>query len=195
MNIRLGVFVAASIVGICLGVSAAFSGHFWGAASFVVAGVACGITFACFEEVSANPSFWPLTVLAGAATIFSVYDVFLSSPATDMKEQAAAIDLVSLLLPLDMDSQGLHLSTAERTLIHRGVVVCSMQQNTDVLDLTVNAQKAISYGPTATLIDGVDSALAQKKDIRCLDYYRELRKTQAGLFVFFEKQHPWVVRQ
>lgn len=189
-RIRLAMGLAFFLTGLVLAVFAGLEGRFWGACGFLVAGVAGSATVILWESYI-DPMFWLAPILGAALTIFSVLDVFTSSHAVNSKEIAAQDDFVSLLIHLEVN--GSRMSARERALTAEAFKVCALQTNYDQLELVGNAQKAIYLGSTLTLVDGINSAMAGERPLRCLDYYRELRKTQAPLFARMEQRHSWLL--
>ncbi|MEF9671911.1 hypothetical protein QNM99_03650 [Pseudomonas sp. PCH446] len=142
-------------------------------------------------EFWTSPSFWLAPVCAAALTFFSVVDVFTSSHAVNFEEAEAQNDFLNVLIHLEAGSSP--LSAREKMLAGEAFNVCALQENQDQQELVLGAQKALYFGPALTLADGVNSALAGERPVRCLDYYRELRKTQAQLFLRMEARYPWLL--
>jgi len=189
-RIRLAMGLAFFLTGLVLAVFAGLDGRFWWAYGFLVAGVSGSATVILWESYI-DPMFWLAPILGAALTIFSVLDVFTSSHAVNSKEIAAQDDFVSLLIHLEVN--GSRMSARERALTAEAFKVCALQTNYDQLELVGSAQKAIYLGSTLTLVDGINSAMAGEGPLRCLDYYRELRKTQAPPFARMEQRHSWLL--
>lgn len=189
-QIRLALGLAFFLIGLVLAVFAGVDGRLWGAGSFLVAGVAGAATVILWEAYT-DPIFWLAPVLGAALTIFSLVDVFTSSHAINAKEIAAQDDFVNLLIHLESNRSP--MTARERGLAAEAFKACTLQGSHDQLEFVGNAQKAIYLGSTLTLVDGIDSAMAGERPLRCLDYYRELRKTQAPLFARMELRHSWLL--
>jgi hypothetical protein len=85
------------------------------------------------------------------------------------------------------------LDSRESKLVNMALRACNSQPHVDQLDLVVNLQKALYFGPGLSLADGVNSELSVDTRVRCLDYYRELRKTRPEFFITLERDHPWLL--
>ncbi|MDH2077204.1 hypothetical protein [Pseudomonas atacamensis] len=191
LGVRLVIGGTALLAGLVLAAIAAFDGRFLGAAGFVAAGIALAVTVLFWEQWM-NPGFWIASVCATALTFFSIGDVLTSSHAVNFNEIEAQNDFLSLIINLQGWSSP--MSLREKKLVKAAFKVCALQGAQDQQELVIGAQKAIYFGSTVTLVDGVNSALITEHPVRCLDYYRELKKTQPQLFVKFERNHPWLLR-
>lgn len=191
MVIRLVALVIASLAGLVLAIIAGFDGRYWGAACFLVAGVTWGLTLAIFDVVYNEPGLLIIPVLALATTGLSIADVFSSSNALNAKLVDAQTDLVKILM--EADGPFTSLSGVEKKLVNKAFITCAIQDKVDALDLAVGAYKAVYFGPALTVADGINSAMSAPQPVRCLDYYRELRKTRPELFTQFEKDHSWLI--
>ncbi|MEN5216352.1 hypothetical protein ABE484_10905 [Pseudomonas pudica] len=179
----------ALLAGIALAVIAIVDGRYWGGAGFFTAGIAFATAIVLFEHWL-SPTFWFAPVCAALLTTFSVLDAFTSSHLMNLKEADAQRDFLKALINLEAGASP--LSAQEKQVAIRAFKVCAIQGELDQLDLVVNSQKALYYGSGLTLADGVNSALDGDQPLRCLDYYRELRKTQPQLFIQIERMHPWL---
>lgn len=188
-KIKLVLGGAALLTGIVLALIAFVDGRYWGGAGFVTAGIALATTIVLFEHWM-SPAFWFAPVCAALLTSFSILDAFTSSHLVNLKEAEAQSDFLKSLIYLEAGTSP--LTAREKQLANEAFKVCVMQGSQDQMELVVNAQKALSFGSALTLVDGANSALAGKQPVRCLDYYRELRKTQNQLFTEMEKKHPWL---
>ena len=191
-NFRLTLGLVSFLTGVVLAALAGWDGRFWGAGGFFVAGIAVAITV-IFWDAYSEPVFWFVPVLGAVLTLFSVIDVFTSSHAVNYKETEAQDDFLNVLIHLQGDTSP--MSAREKKLVEEAFRVCALQGNQDQLELVFSAQKAIYLGPTLTLADGVNSALAGEQPVRCLDYYRELRKTRAPLFAKMEIRNSWLLKE
>ncbi|WDH55350.1 hypothetical protein PUP75_11340 [Pseudomonas chlororaphis] len=192
LGFRLAVGGAALLAGLVLAVIAAIEGRFLGGAGSIAAGIALAVTVVFWEQCM-SPGFWLAPVCATALTYFSIGDVLTSSHAVNSNEIEAQNDFLNLII----NSQGglSPISLREKKLVEAAFKACALQGIQDQQDLIVGAQKAIYFGSALTLADGVNSALTSEHPVRCLDYYRELRKTQPQLFVRFERNHPWLLAE
>lgn len=191
LGFRLASGVVALLAGLVLAVIAAIEGRFLGGAGFIAAGIALAATVVCWE-LWMSPGFWIAPVCATALTFFSIGDVLTSSHAVNFNEIEAQNDFLSLIINLQgglLSPMSLH----EKKLVEAAFKVCVMQGIQDQRELVIGAQKAIYFGSSLTLADGLNSALTSKHPARCLDYYRELRNTQPQIFVKFERNHPWLL--
>ncbi|MDD2056566.1 hypothetical protein N5D52_14930 [Pseudomonas sp. GD03860] len=185
------VFAAgAFFTGLVLAVLAILESRYWGAAGCLAAGLALAITILLFEDVM-SPSFWLASTCTAALTLFSILDTFTSSHLVNLKEADAQNDFVTELMQLEAGSA--RLNSREKGIVTEALKTCVVQGYSDGMDMVVSAQKSIYFGPTLSLADGVNSALQIERPPRCLDYYRELRKTQPQLFMQMEKSHPWLL--
>lgn len=180
----------AFFTGVVLAVFAFSESRYWGAAGYLAAGLALAITILLFEDVM-SPSFWLASTCTAALTLFSILDTFTSSHLANLKEAEAQSDFVTELMQLEAGSA--RLNSRERRIVTAALKTCVVQGYSDGMDMVVSAQKSIYFGPTLSLADGVNSALQSERPPRCLDYYRELRKTQPQLFIQMEKSHPWLL--
>lgn len=188
-KIQLVSGAVAFLVGIVLAVIAIVDGRYWGGAGFLTAGIALAATIVLFEHWM-SPGFWIAPVCAALLTIFSVIDAFTSSHLVNLKEAEAQRDFLKALIYLESGSSP--LTARERKLANEAFKVCVIQGNLDQLELVVNSQKALYFGSALTLADGTNSVLNGEQPLRCLDYYRELRKNQPQLFIQMERLHPWL---
>jgi len=190
LGFRLALGVVAFLAGLVLAVIAAFEGRFLGGAGFVAAGIALAVTVV-FWELWMSPGYWIAPVCATALTFFSIGDVLTSSHAVNFNEIEAQNDFMSLIINLQGGLSPMNLR--EKRLVEAAFKVCVLQGIQDQQELVIGAQKAIYFGSAMTLVDGVNSALTSEHPSRCLDYYRELRKTKPQIFVNFERNHPWLL--
>lgn len=187
MYVRLVSGGTAFLIGVVLAFVFAIDGRWLAAAGFVAAGATWGLRFVLWDVANA----WPVTLFATAVTLFSIFDVVFSSNAINLKEQDAQQEFTHMLLEVQFGPP--RMSPTEKKLVSDAFTICALQTNHDQMEFVLNAQKAIYLGPALTLADGVNSVLDAKPSVRCLDYYRELRKTQPGLFVRLERHHPWLL--
>lgn len=180
----------AFFTGLFLAVVAISEERYWGAAGCFAAGAALAITILLYDE-GMSSNFWLASVCASALTLFSILDTFTSSHLVNPKEAEAQNDFVKELIQLEAGSA--RLNSRERRIVTAAFKTCVVQGYSDGMDMVVSAQKSIYFGPTLSLADGVNSALQSERPPRCLDYYRELRKTQPQLFMRMEKAHPWLL--
>ncbi|MGV6394020.1 hypothetical protein ACTUVN_003253 [Pseudomonas caspiana] len=191
MVIRLAVFAIASLAGLVLAVFAGIDGRYWGAACFLIAGIAWGLTLALYDIVYGEPGLLLIPLLALATTGFSIADVLSSSKAFNAKLAGAQADFVNILI--HADGPYTSLSSSEKKLVVKASITCVVQDKVDVFDFAINAYKAVYFGPALTVVDGINSAMSGPQPVRCLDYYGELRKTKPELFTQFEKDHSWLL--
>lgn len=192
LGFRLALGVAALLAGLLLAVIAVIEGRFLGGAGFIAAGIALAVTVVFWEKWM-SPGFWVAPVCAAALTFLSIGDVLTSSHAVNFNEIEAQNDFLSLIINLH---GGLSpMSLREKKLVEAAFKACALQGTQDQQELVIGAQKAIYFGSALTLADGVNSALTIEQPVRCLDYYRELKKTQPQLFVRFERNHPWLLAE
>ncbi|MGE8149800.1 hypothetical protein ACQKP5_00925 [Pseudomonas vancouverensis] len=189
-NFRLILGLVCFLTGVVLAALAGWDGRFWGAVGFFVAGIAVAITVIAWDFYS-EPVFWFAPILGAVLTIVSVADVFTSSHAVNYKETEAQDDFLNALIELQVD--GSPMTAREKKLVGEAFRVCALQGNQDQLELVFSAQKAIYFGPALTLVDGVNSEITEQHPVRCLDYYRELRKTRASLFTKMERRNSWLL--
>ncbi|WAT31781.1 hypothetical protein [Pseudomonas sp. GXZC] len=191
-RLRRAVGYIVFFVGLILAFYAGAEERYWAAAGFVAGGIACAATVVLWEAMGGSVSLL-LSMFSLAVTIFSVLDVFSSSYALNQREIDAQRDFVEVLVHEQFEFS--RLDGDNRQLVAKAFKACVLQSYADQQDFVVNAGKAVYFGPGLTLVDGLSSRLDGKHPVRCLDYYRELRKTQAHLFLRMEKHHPWLLEK
>jgi len=190
---RLVVGFISLVIGVVLAGVAFHGEHYWAFAGFIVAGLAAAASVVFWEDWTEPRSYLP-PLVSIVFTFLSVSDAFSTSHALNSEETKAQVAFLQKLIDLDNDPA--ELDDSERVLVKKAIGACSMQGAKDNVELINNAQKALRMGPGTTLIDGVDSQLdSEKPPQRCLDYYRELRKTKAKLFSSLEQTFPWLLKQ
>lgn len=190
MEPKVGFKWRSFLAGIVLAFSAGFDGRYWGAAGCFAAGLALAFTILLYDGY-VSLEFGIASVCAVALTLFSILETFTSSHLVNRQEGAAQAEFVSHLLRLEGGSA--HLNATERKLVTEALRSCVTQGWRDGLDLTISAQKALYFGPALTLADEANAAFQDRRPLRCLDYYRELRRTQPTLFMRMERRHPWLL--
>lgn len=190
-RVQLILGAAVFLMGVVLAIIALVEGRYWGFLGFIAAAVALAVSVVSYGNWMSS-GFWLAPVCASALTCFSVLDVFASSHLINTKEASAQRDFVMRLMELEIES--VHLNSAERSLVAEAFKTCSVQVYKDAGEMAANGQKALYFGPALTLADGVRSVAQGEQPLRCLAYYRELRKTQPQLFKGMEKRHPWLLK-
>lgn len=188
-RIQLVLAVLALLVGLVLAVSAVSEERYWGFAVFSTAGIALAATIIFIKDCM-SPKFWFSSVCAALLILFSVFDVITSSHL--FKEAEAQRDFLRTLIELEIGPS--NLTVQEKRFASQAFRVCAVQNELDQMGLVVNSYKALYFGSVLTLADGTNSLLTREQSFRCLDYYRELRKTQPQIFITLERLHPWLTQ-
>jgi hypothetical protein len=168
-----------------------FAAHFLGAVVFFVAGI-LGAIFTLVGWSAFEATWYQFS--CGIFTLFCIMASFQLSPAPQFDVQRAQFGLMSTLLNITNVSLRQPLDGRERALAEKAITVCGQQGNADFQDLTIDLEKALRFGPIMTLFDGMATLAQGDRPMRCLDYYRELRKTRPDLFRGFEKENPVVAQ-
>ncbi len=189
-NYKLALSGAVFIVGLVLAVVAGIESRYWGAAGCFAAGLASAFTILLYDGY-VSTQFGIASVFAIALTFFSILETFTSSPLVNRQEGDAQTEFILQLLQLEGGSA--HLNSKERKLVTEALKSCVTQGWRDGLDLTISAHKALYFGPALTLVDEANAAFQDGRPLRCLDYYRDLRRTQPSLFTRMERRHPWLL--
>ncbi|TFY89077.1 hypothetical protein DYL59_12935 [Pseudomonas kairouanensis] len=187
-TLRVVVAIVMFVIAVALAIAAAFAERYWSALAFIAAGLSISYAVLTWEGIGSNPSAWA-TLFSSVLTVASLFDVLTSSHAFNQDEANAQADFNVLMISrVDLTAY----TEVEKKLIEDARVACTAQPGIDYRAFGTESQKAIHFGPGLTTLDGIASSLAHKQPSRCLDFYRELRKTQGPLFKQLEEDHPWL---
>lgn len=159
-------------------------GHYWGALGYLLAGVMAALFIVIGINVI-REWWWELGL--GIAILIGMLSAFSEAPSFNV--QSAQTELLEKFIEMDTNPSAWQLNAEERKLVSKGLWICNLQGLADISELASNLFKAEKYGPIMTLLDGLASS-KDKPEKKCLDYYKEIKKTKPEAFALFDKHFP-----
>ncbi|SAL18575.1 hypothetical protein AWB64_01264 [Caballeronia sordidicola] len=188
------VAIVFAFAGLFFGIKSLLSGEYFSAGSSIICGgmVATAVTLRNFDVLSSN--WWE--VGACLCTAVSLFGAFAESPALDMERQEIQNEIWQQSAELAFGVYGTRVLATEVTAEAENLLKsCAMQATLDLQATTVNAQKALYLGPTASLLEASAELTSKPPPQDCLAAFANFNRAHPELFIRVTRKHAeWLRR-
>lgn len=178
------------VIAVALGIASAFQGNFLVALIWIGIGIwiAAAILLGYLDSLM-NPAFGIGSTLIAALSIFAAFHY---SKATNFPLQRAYQEAMEGFLVLG--ERCAPITPPVFKLADQGAIACAYQGNSDMFGLVVNLGKALYYGPTMSLLDGVMSIDSDVPRSHCAVAFVEAEKLCKNPFPFMKEDDRNLLR-
>lgn len=168
MKLKLVIAVICILLSFGIAGFQAFHAHWLSAITTLMLGPTVGLIFLLGFNASRDSLL--IQVLAGLTGAFGLVVVFFEHRAFDVRRIEAHGSVLSAFAKMELACPVMDASL--RAIQHKGIMACSLQDNSDQISAVAELQKARMLGPTMSLTDTVYSATQPSETDYCAEALR-----------------------
>lgn len=189
MNLKLKASIALAmfLLGCYYGVGFIINGEYISAMAILLTGGLVATTVLFGWEVR---DWWQWRICAAISGGLWIFAVVFETRGFDIERQQVQIALVPIMAFATTNGNPWELSPTSLRVAGAMTFACAIQGSVDTLESISAAQKAIYFGPGATMTDATIDALDGKtREDRCINGFKKLYKEKPLMFRDIVNEH------
>ncbi|WP_148264764.1 hypothetical protein [Collimonas fungivorans] len=180
LKLKASIALAIFLLGCYYCVGFIINGGYISAAAILLAG---GLTATTVLFGWGIREWWPWYICAAISGGLSIFAVVFETRGFDIERQQIQSELVPIVVLATANGNPWELSPTSRKVAEAMIFACAIQGSVDTLGSISAAQKAMYFGPGATMTDATIDALDGKtREDRCIDGLKKLYREKPLMF-------------